>query len=167
MGYLNVSALSLRGKPHPSLWGATTTSEVKEMRPHLKMLCGDYYSYAVRAAQSGGSSHCRLCGFHTEDINHIINCLETSKAKFDTLGYLSNAVHQTKYPINFTSLSESKFFTQFILDCTSMNLPNQFRVNIRDPAVTNIFKAARKMVNSIHSERLRKLKKLENRNSSK
>ena len=161
MEYLNVATLSLRGKPNPALRGPATTTEVKEMRPHIKMLCGDYFTYAVRASQSGGSSHCRLCGFSEENIDHVLNCSETSKAKLDTMKNLSDAVQLTKSHIDFALLSESNYFTQFILDCTSLNLPNQFRVNIYDTAISDIFKAARKTVNSIHSERIRKLKQLE------
>ena len=165
MEYLNVSTLSLRGKPHPAIRGAETTAEVKEMRPHIKMLCGDYYSYAVRAAQAGGSGHCRLCGFILENIDHILKCPSTAEAKMATMEQLSIAVQQTKCWIDFQSLTNSKHFTQFVLDCTSLNLPNNFTVNTCDSALNNIFEAARKMVHAIHSERLRKLKKIENMKS--
>ena len=160
MGFLNVSTLSLRGKPHPAVRGALTTSEVKEMRSHVKMLCGDYYSYAIRSAQSGGSGHCRLCGFISEDIDHILSCPVTIKAKNDTMKTLSSAVQNTKHFIDFKMLRASKHLNQFILDCTSLNLPNKFRVNISDTATLDIFKATRKMVHAIHTERIRQLKKI-------
>ena len=126
------------------------------------MLCGDYYSYATRSAQSGGSGHCRLCGFILEDISHILNCPFTAKAKMNTMENLATAIKGTKIAIDFESLKNSEHFDQFILDCTSLNLPNNYRVNICDTAVFDIFKAARKVVHAIHSERLRQLKNLEN-----
>lgn len=101
MLYLNVSTLSLRGKPHPAVCGALTTNEVKEMRPHIKMLCGNYYSYATRAAQSGGSSHCRLCGFVVEDINHILNCPATAKQSI--MGRLHSDVNKQKSQLILTT----------------------------------------------------------------
>ena len=42
MNYFNVSTIGLTGKIHPSVSGMTTTKEVKNMRPHIKMLMGDF-----------------------------------------------------------------------------------------------------------------------------
>ena len=61
MNYLNVATKGLNGRHHPVLSSATTSKEVKELRPVLKMLTMDYYTYSMRASQSGGSSHCRIC----------------------------------------------------------------------------------------------------------
>ena len=80
MKYLNVSVSGLRGRHHPSLSNIMTTFQVKKLRPFLKMLCMDYYTYEKRANQSGGSPHCRACALriqqsdtsHTEDIPHIL-----------------------------------------------------------------------------------------------
>ena len=124
------------------------------------MLCGDYYSYATCSAQSGGSGYCRLCGF----ISHILNCPITVRAKMNTLENLAIAIKGTTILIDFESLKESEHFDQFILDCTSLNLPNNYRVNIRDTAVIDIFKSARKTVHAIQSEQLRQLKNLEKKN---
>ena len=41
MTYFNVSTHSLRGKPHPALSCAVTTTQVKELRPAVKMLIRD------------------------------------------------------------------------------------------------------------------------------
>ena len=61
MRYLHVGTRGLNGRPHPVLARATTTSEVKALRPVVKMLVSDYFTFAVKNAQSGGGSHCRLC----------------------------------------------------------------------------------------------------------
>ena len=59
MKYLNVSVSGLRGKRHPVLSNMVTASDVLKSRPHLKMLCNDYFTFEKRASQSGGSPHCR------------------------------------------------------------------------------------------------------------
>ena len=61
MLYLNVSLSGLRGRAHPALSGLITTQEVQKSRIHLKMLCGDYFSYEVKSNESGGSAPCRCC----------------------------------------------------------------------------------------------------------
>ena len=61
MRYLNVSISGLSGAHHPAISGVTTLTDVKQMRPHLKMLSGDYLTYQTRSEQSGGSPDCRLC----------------------------------------------------------------------------------------------------------
>ena len=59
--YLNVSLLGLRGRLHPAITGVTTTHEVKKMRPHVKMLTGNYLTFEIKSLQSGGSAECRIC----------------------------------------------------------------------------------------------------------
>ena len=74
MQYLNVSLLGLTGRAHPSITGVTTSHEVKKMRPHIKMLCGDYPTYEIISSQSGGSPDFRLCtNSLSESIEHLIS----------------------------------------------------------------------------------------------
>ena len=63
MGYLNVSLSGLRGRHHPALANIITTYEVQKCRIHLKMLAGDFFTYEVKADQSGGSPYCRCCSY--------------------------------------------------------------------------------------------------------
>ena len=42
MQYMEVSTCNLRGRYHPAICSVTSENEVKQMRPHLKMLTGDY-----------------------------------------------------------------------------------------------------------------------------
>ena len=79
MTYLNISVSGLRGKRHPALSNMMTTREVEKSRPHIKMLCKDYYTYQRRSDQSGGSPHCRACSDQytadkrpVESIPHIL-----------------------------------------------------------------------------------------------
>ena len=61
MTFLNISVKGLNGRCHPALQGVKTTKNVQSMRPHIKMLSGDYYTYQLRSEYKGGSPHCRLC----------------------------------------------------------------------------------------------------------
>ena len=73
MIYLNVNLYGLTGRCHPSISSnIITTDDVKIMRPHLKMLGGDYLTYQIKSQQSGGSPQCRLCLSGTESISHIV-----------------------------------------------------------------------------------------------
>ena len=47
MKYFHVGTKGLNGRPHPVLSAAVTTSEVKAMRPVVKMLLSDYYTFSV------------------------------------------------------------------------------------------------------------------------
>ena len=84
MTYLNVSLAGLRGRPHPALSGLITSKDVQNARVHIKMLAGDYFTYSVRASQSGGSPYCRCCisdTFRNEDIQHILVICEAYAEK--------------------------------------------------------------------------------------
>ena len=72
MLYLNVSLLGLTGRAHPAITGVTTSHEVKKMRPHIKMLCGNYPTFEIISLQSGGSSKCHLCLDPCESTEHLI-----------------------------------------------------------------------------------------------
>ena len=58
-------------------------------------------------------------------------------------------------------ISDPRTFTQFCVDCTSFNLPDDFRVNVSDVRLSLIFRTTRDMCYSIYMERLRKLKELQ------
>ena len=74
MSYLNVAALSLRGRHHPALAQLITTHDVRMSKPHLKFLAGNYLTYSTRATQSGGSPACRLCSSGSEEtVSHVIS----------------------------------------------------------------------------------------------
>ena len=59
--YLNVKCTGLIGKPHPILTWVQTTQDVATVRPHVKMLAGDYLCYAFLSHDRGLDLHCRLC----------------------------------------------------------------------------------------------------------
>ena len=173
MTYLNVTTKGLNGKLHPVFSSAITTSEVKELRSVVKMISGDYYTYSMRSSQSGGSPHCRICSSteHSdelqpapeEDISHILTeCVGTKEIRETILPKIEAASRKTKCPIDFQVIKKSpKILTQYLLDCTSLNLNNNMRVNISDEAASDIYREARHFIHAVHLERARILKVLD------
>ena len=115
------------------------------VRPHVKILCGDYLCYDYLCHDRGSDPHCRLCSALSnhntapvEDIEHILTkCLATTETRENKLEILMNTI---AYPcdlvlnLNLTS----KVLTQFILDFSSLNLPNDVRISPDHPAFTDI-----------------------------
>ena len=74
MDYLQVTTIGLRGCHHTALSNIITTKEVKQARPHLKFLAGNYLTYQMKADQSGGSARCRICtSGENETVSHVIS----------------------------------------------------------------------------------------------
>ena len=48
MLYLNVNVKGLNGRCHPALQNISSTNDVKRLRPHIKMLCSDLYTYEIK-----------------------------------------------------------------------------------------------------------------------
>ena len=162
MGYLNVGLLGLRGKHHPSLLNIITTEDVKKSRLHLKFLSGDYLTYQTKFDQSGkGSPLCKICRSENETISHIISiCPAFSDIRLRIFQEISVLCLRSKSKINFQdTLHNPENLTQFILDPTSFNLEK--RVHISDPVIEPLFKLSRDLCFSIHTERMRQLKNLQ------
>ena len=73
MEYFNVSTIGLRGRHHPALSGMINTREIQQSRPHLKFLAGNYLTSGIKAEQSGGAPHCRICLNESESVSRIIS----------------------------------------------------------------------------------------------
>ena len=164
MKYLNVSVSGLNGKCHPALSNVMTSHEVRQMRPHIKMLAGDYLTYSMQAAQTDSSPHCRLCFAPFDDTEHVVaSCNATADSRDRLFLELAVVTSLTANKIDFLEIAKNpNTLTQFILDCTSLNLENKHRGSIQDNAVSTIFKKCREMIFTIHSERIRKLKEVKN-----
>ena len=141
--YFNVSLLGLSGQPHPALSNLINTVEVKKSRSHLKMLIGDFYTYEVKSKQSGGLSHCRVCCGNEEisdnftrppeSICHILAiCHAYSDIRNRIIKQYKQLCSDITSVLNFNLiLSDSELLCQFILDPTSINLPEW--INPNDP----------------------------------
>ena len=167
MLYLNVSLTGLRGRHHPALAGIITTQEVQKCRIHLKMLAGDYFTYEVKADQSGGSPHCRCCPYPSpsENLQHILTkCSAYSDVRTRIVKEYENLGSQSKSNISFQSiLSDDSSFCQFVLDPSSFNLTS--RIHLSDPILGQIFKLSRDYCFAVNSTRKKILKTKENQKS--
>ena len=138
MTYLNISISGLRGKRHPALSNMMTTREVEKSRPHIKMMCKDYYTYQRRSDQSGGSPHCRACSDQytadrrpVESIPHILTvCTAYSDIRERILTEYAQICITSEFDFNYI-LTNSDNLIQFILDPSSLNL--EYRISYSDP----------------------------------
>jgi hypothetical protein len=161
MKYLNVSLSGLRGRHHPSLSNIITTEEVRKLRPHLKLLSGDYLTYQKKYDQSKqGSPICRICRLENETICHITAiCPSFDNIRTTILQEMAQLCLFSKNKINFQHiLADPENLTQFILDPTSFNLEN--RVHISDPVIAPLFKLSRDLCLSIHTRRMKILQEM-------
>ena len=166
MIYLNINVKGLNGRVHPALSGIVSTQSVQKSRAHIKMLCSDVYTYKLKSEYQGGSAHCRLCldpnHDNTEDLVHILTqCSFYTEVRSRILFQMEIICNKALHEINFKSiLSSDSLLTQFILDCTSLNLST--RININDDICPLIFNLARDLCYSILKKRTEAIKKLKN-----
>ena len=166
MQYLNVNLIGLNGRCHPAVSDINTTQQVSRMRPHLKMLCGDYFTYELKAKYQGGSPNCRLCPPDIQAIENIEHILTTCQIYSDVRARVISSMKLILQDIDYISepeqlFSDKKNLTQFILDCTSANL--KIRVNYNDEKASRIFELSRGLCYSINKTRISMLKDVTNK----
>ena len=163
MKYLNVQLSGLSGRPHPILHNISNTLDVKKLRVHLKFLTSDFLTNErLSLDRPGVSAACDLCHDPTDSIEHILtSCLSTSEVRSRLYPELVNTVAQVQ-PMSTILLYHPPphILTQFILDCTSLNLPDSIRVPSHNPGVSKICKVSRDWCYAINSERSRLIKRL-------
>ena len=130
MKFLKVNLKGLNGRLHPILSNINTTREAMKARSHIKSLCDDVYTYEKRAKFSGGESTCRLCISQDEtdeDIVHIIaKCSAYEDIRSQILLEMKVACEIELPESYFEEILEDEILlTQFVLDCTSFNLPKR------------------------------------------
>ena len=161
MIYLNVQMLGLSGRPHPALQNILTTQDVKKLRLHLKFLTCDYLTNERLALDHPGKDpSCQLCLAPSDSIEHVImSCRATSDVRDRLLPELLNAVAKVQ-PNNklLEVLPPPPVMTQFVLDCTSFNLPDSVRIPFHNPQISEIFRISRDWCFAINNERCRMLK---------
>ena len=166
MSYLNVSIKGLNGRPHVALSGIVTTQSVQKSRAHLKMLTDDLYTYEKKSKYQGGSSQCRLCTEpeqtteNTEDLEHILTICNTySETRLRILNQMEILCMRAQSDISFNTILQNKRqLTQFILDCTSLNLTK--RISEYDEICPLIFNLSRDLCYNIMKKRNKELKLL-------
>ena len=147
MRYLHVGLIGLTGRPHPALWQIMNTQDARKSRTHLQMLVGDFGP--VSTQPNGAVPQCGLCSAPAPDIiEHTLTlCKVTVNVKARLLPELLNLVASLVPYSQILCQSNhlnSRILSQFILDCTSFNLPANIRVPFQHPeAVTAIFNLTR------------------------
>ena len=92
---------------------------------------------------------------------HILTaCRVTKDTRSRVTPDLLNTVAD-HFPINkILVLPSPMTTTQFLIDCSSLNLDNGTRISQAHPAFTQITKQCSSYIFAIHSERLRQLRRL-------
>ena len=134
-----------------------------KLRSHIKLLAGDFPSYELLAVERGGSPKCRHCPASTESTQHILSeCRGTADTCERLLPELLNLIASIEPNCSLLKPETTpEILTQFILDLTSMNLPNEFRLSTLHPHLSELFSFSRDWCHSIVSQRSRLLKNLQ------
>ena len=133
--YLNTQLLGLSGRHHPSLLGIKSTQDVKKLRIHLKFLTGDFLCGERRALDTPGSDpKCLLCLVPVESLEHIlVSCRATAEVRHRLYPELLNTVLQVQPNCSILHGCSMSQLTQFLLDCTSINLQDTLRIPSHNP----------------------------------
>ena len=163
MQYLNVQLLSLSGRPHPVLHNISTTQDAKKLRLRLKFLTCDFLtSERLAIDQPSLSPACKLCSASIDSIEHVmVSCPATSEVRSRLIPDLMNAVFQVQPMCQILKYHPPpSILTQFILDCTSFNLPDSVRIPMHNPGISTICKVSRDWCFAVSRERSRLHKQL-------
>ena len=130
------------------------------------MLAGDYPCAENVAKNGKDEPFCKLCKslnkyvqpFPIEDLAHM---LTRCRATLDTRSHLIPNVYNvvaTYYPRNSLLLqANDEVMTQFLLDCTSLNLPNDIRLSSTHYGFEAITKQCSYFISAVHKDRTKQL----------
>ena len=153
MSYLNVELIGLMGRPHILLSHINCTQDVSKVRSHLKFLTKDLFPHISMIAPGP----CLLCHVEYVDLYQhlLVSCMDSDLHDLRARLYpeLVNAVVLILPTCAILSCQPPpKILAQFILDCTSPNLPNHFRLSPELPNIQNIFRVSRDWCHSTIKE---------------
>ena len=145
MKYLNVQIQGLSGIPHPALLNISNTQDIMMLRHHIKIFAGDFLTAERLAADNGSDHKCKLRHAQVEDLDHVLTqCRASTDIRERILPELINTVLQAQPGCSILlSPVQAQHLTQFILDCTSLNLPSSCRVVVHNPAAGRVFHVPR------------------------
>ena len=161
MTYLNIQLHSLSSRPHSVLQNICTTQDAKKLRLHLKFLTCDILTNERRAQdQPGVSPACDLCDDPIDSIEHaLVSCKATADIKERLFPELMNAVAKVQPMSKILRYQPPPpVLTQFVLDCTSFNLPDDIRIPVHNPGVSTVHSVCRDWCYAVGSERSRLLR---------
>ena len=158
MKYLNVQLLGLSGQPHKVLYNILTTQEAKKLCLHIKFLTNDYMTNErLSLDQPNISSACVLCEALLDYAEHVLaSCRSTSDVGDRLLPELLNTVAMVQPIFQILEMDPPPpphILTQFVLDCSTPNLPESFRIPTHNPRISEIYKISRDWTFGISSER--------------
>ena len=163
MTYLNIQLHGLSGRPHSVLQNICTTQDAKKLGLHLKFLTCDILTNERRSEdQPGVSPACDFCDDPIDSIEHALVCC---KAIADIRGRLFPELMNTVAKVQPMSKilhyqPPASILTQFVLDCTSFNLPDDIRIPVHNPGVSAVHSICRDWCYAVDSERSRMLRAL-------
>ena len=120
MKYLNIQLHGLSGRAHPTIHGILTTQDVKKLRLHMKFLTCDILTDELSA-----DTTCPLCHSPSPDPTEhaLVSCQALSEVRSRIFPELLNTAAQVQPMSGILSYDiPPPIMTQFILDCTSLNL---------------------------------------------
>ena len=161
MKYLNVQLSGLTGRPHPVLQNIQTTQDCKKLRLHLKFLTCDLITDPDSSTSSLACILCNSASIPDSTEHVLMSCHTLSEVRSRMLPELMNTVYQVQPMSEILSGDVSLFvMTQFILDCSSPNLPCNVRIPAHNPRISEVYRVARDWCFAIASERFRLLRQL-------
>ena len=120
-------------------------------------------NYRLAQDQPNLSPACDLCGDPEDTTEHVmVVCRATHAVRERLLPALLNIVAkvQPMCSILDNQTTPPHTLTQFIIDCSSLNLPGNFRIPAHNPDISEVFRISRDWAFGIISERTRLLKTL-------
>ena len=145
MNYLNVKLVGPSGRPHPVLLNISTSQDARKLRHHLKFLTGDFLTAERRAAdQPGLDKSCKLCFATVESAEHVlVACRATAEVRQRIFPELMNTTSKVQPNCAILRDHSNSVLAQFLLDCTSINLPTEYRIPAHNPGISLIYKLSR------------------------
>ena len=135
------------------------------LRQHIKFLTGDYLTAERLHRDNGSNPQCKLCYAPLESVQHVLTqCTATIDIHNRMLPELLNVVLRVHPTCDFLRKGmQAQHLTQFLLDCTYLNLPPNCRVGAHNPNVGEIFTVSRNWCFAISRARSRLLQQRLNR----
>ena len=158
MMYLQTDLLGLSGRPHPALLNINGTQDAKKLRAHLKFLtCDDNISFLL----SDSSNSCVFCLSECSVEHVLISCPANQNTRERLLPSLLTIIADTQPSCALLQFHhDPSLLVQFILDCTSINLPDTFRIPAHNLGIARLFEMSRDWCFAIFNERSRQFKNL-------
>ena len=135
------------------------TREAYKLRAHLQLISGDFPSYELIGKQRSSDPGCCLCPSPLESTQHILSeCLATADVRRRLLPELQNLISEV-HPTNglLDPHVPRSTLTRFILDPTSFNLSNKFRIPFQHRRLHEVFHLCHDWCYAITSSRKKQL----------